>query len=164
MAGRKTGGLAFGVILIAVGAILMATRLAPVQTAPAWLLGLGLALSLIGILQRRVAALVGGMVLLGVGAGMVLGDLQALGLGIRAWRLVALGLAFFGIYLLGALVGLPRRWWPLVPGVVLVGLGLAPSFRDLLFIPPEVEIAVRTWWPAVLVVAGGWLVVKALRR
>jgi len=164
MAGRKGSGLAFGVVLIAVGSILMVTRLAPVQTAPAWLLGLGLALALIGILQRRYAPLVGGLILLGLGAGMVLGDLHALGLSIRAWRLIALGLGFVGVFALGALIGMSRRWWPLVPGIILIGLGVAPSLRDLLFVPPEVEIIVRTWWPAALVVAGVVVVIGALRR
>lgn len=164
MAGKKGSGLALGVVLIAVGSILMVTRLAPVQTAPAWLLGLGLALSLIAILQRRYAPLVGGMVLLGIGAGMVLGDLHALGLSIRAWRLIALGLGFVGVFALGALIGLGKRWWPLVPGVILIALGAAPFLRDLLFIPPEIEIAMRTWWPAVLVLGGLVVVVRALRR
>lgn len=164
MGGNKRSGLAFGVVLIAVGSILMVTRLAPVQTAPAWLLGLGLALALIGILQRRYAPMVAGMILLGVGAGMVLGDVRALGMSIRAWRLIALGLGFLGVFALGALIGLSRRWWPLVPGIVLIVLGVAPSLRDLLVIPPQLEILVRTWWPVALVVAGLVVVIRSLRR
>ena len=164
MATKATKSMAAGVILIAVGAILLVTRIAPVQSAPAWLLGLGLAFGLLGVFQRTYAALVAGMVLLGVGAGMVLGDLGLAGLTLRAWRLIALGVGFVGIYLLALLLRLNRAWWPLVPGLVLVAVGLAPFLQRLVFVPPEVEALIRSWWPLLLVAVGLVVLARALRR
>jgi len=50
-----------------------------------------------------------------------------------------------------------------VPGVVLLAVGGARYYRHFALIPPEVMVAVRTWWPALLVVAGGWMLIRALR-
>jgi len=164
MARSRTSQLSLGVILAAVGAVLLATRFAPIETAPAWLLGLGLAFALLAIFQRSFGWLIAGMVLLGLGAGMVLGDRAALGLSIRAWRLVALGAAFVLVWALAAVLQLKAHWWPLPVGLVLVGLGAAPFLRHLFFVPPSVEVALRTWWPAALVVAGAAFIFTALRK
>lgn len=163
MARSRSSQLSLGVVLAAVGAVLLATRFAPIETAPAWLLGLGLAFSLLAVFQRSFGWLLAGMVLLGLGAGMVLGDRVALGLPMRAWRLVALGAAFVLVWALAAILQLKAHWWPLAAGVVLLGLGAAPFLRHLFFVPPRVEIAIRTWWPAALVLAGAAFIVKALR-
>lgn len=164
MARAASKQITVGVVLIAVGGVLLATRLAPVQSAPAWLLGLGLAFSLIGIIQRAYGPLVAGMILLGLGAGIVLGDRDALGLSIRAWRLVALGAGFALIVPIATLLQLKRRLWPLVVGGILVVAGLAPFLRRFLFVPPWAEEAMRTWWPALLVVFGLVVIARALRK
>ena len=164
MAAKRTSSMTAGVLLIAVGGVLLATRFIPVQTAPAWLLGLGLAFALIGIVQRAYGPLVAGMILLGLGAGMVLGDRDAFGLTIRAWRLIALGAGFALIAPIAALLQLKRHLWPLVVGLVLMAVGLAPFLRQLFFVPPWAEAAVRTWWPALLVGFGLVVVVRALRK
>jgi len=51
-----------------------------------------------------------------------------------------------------------------VPGAILLALGGARFLRHIAVIPPQAMIAVRTWWPAALVVAGVWVLVRALRR
>jgi hypothetical protein len=164
MAAKKAGPVTLGVLLIAIGAILLATRLAPIETAPAWLLGLGLAFALLAIFQRSYAALVAGMVLLGLGAGMVLGDVTAGGMPMRTWRLLGLGAGFLGIWVLGAVLQLKKHWWPLLAGGILVAVGAAPFLRQYTLIPPQVEILVRTWWPAALVIGGIAIVLASLRR
>lgn len=164
MARARSSQLSLGVILAAVGAVLLATRFAPIETAPAWLLGLGLAFSLVAIFQRSFGWLLAGMVLLGLGSGMVLGDRAALGLPIRAWRLIALGAAFLLVWALAKVLQIKVHWWPLVAGLVLLVLGAAPFLRHLVFVPPSVEAAFRTWWPAALVVAGAVFIISALRR
>lgn len=163
MARTRSRQLTFGVVLLAVGIILLVTRFVPLQSAPTWLLGLGLAFSLVAILQRSSAPLVAGMILLGLGAGFVLGDHELAGLHKGTWTLVGLGGGFIGIYVLGLVLGLRAHWWPLVVGLVLVGIGVGRELHYKLVIPPAVEIAVRTWWPAALVVAGIFVVVRALR-
>jgi hypothetical protein len=163
-AGRSKGAqLTAGVVVLTVGLILLITRLAPVAAAPAWLLGLGLAAALLAIVQRSYGALCAGMVLLGVGAGMALGDQAALGWPHRTWRLVALGAGFAGIWAVASILKMNRHWWPLPVGAVLIGVGAAPFLRHLSFVPPGVEAALRTWWPAALVLGGVALIVMALR-
>ncbi len=163
MARARSRHLTLGVFLLAAGVILLATRFAPIQSAPAWLLGVGVAFALLAIVQRSYASLIAGMVLLGLGAGMILGDRAAAGMPKGAWTLVGLGGGFVGVYLLALVLQLRAHWWPLLVGVVLVAVGAFRYVRRFTVVPPEVEIAVRTWWPAALVIAGLFFVVKALR-
>ena len=83
MARTRKSNLAVGVILVVVGGVLLVTRFVPMDTAPAWLLGLGVGLALIAIVSVSYGALVAGMVLLGLGAGMVLGDRGVAGIRVR---------------------------------------------------------------------------------
>lgn len=163
MARARKSNLGFGVILVVVGAVLLVTRFALMQTAPAWLLGLGVGLALIAIVTPAYGALVGGMVLLGLGSGMLLGDRGVGGLSSGTWILLGLGTGFVMIWLLGLLLKLKSHWWPLVPGAVLLAVGGARFYRHFVIVPPEVMVAVRTWWPAFLVVAGAWMLIRALR-
>ncbi len=162
MARARSRHVAVGIFLVAVGAVLLLLRLTPLADAPAWLLGLGLALALVGIVQRAYAGVVAGCVMVGLGAGMVLGDYAWGGIGRGNWLLLALGLAFVAIYLVDLLLRLGGRWWPLVPGAVLVGVAVVRGLRPV-HIPPAVEALVRTWWPAALVLVGLWLVVRGAR-
>lgn len=161
MAHARRSNLGFGVMLVVVGGVLMVTRFALMDTAPAWLLGLGVGLALIAIVGSSYGSLVGGMVLLGLGSGMLLGDRGVGGLSSGTWILLCLGGGFIGIWVLGLLLKLRSHWWPLVPGMVLLAVGGARLHIAL--IPPEVMVAVRTWWPALLVVVGGWILFRALR-
>ncbi len=163
MARTRRSNLGFGVILVVVGAVLLVTRFALVQTAPAWLLGLGVGLALIAIVTPSYGALVGGMILLGLGAGMLLGDRGVGGLSNASWTLLGLGAGFIGIWVLALLLKLRSHWWPLVPGLALIAVGGARLYKQFVLIPPPVMIALRTWWPALLVVAGVWMLVRALR-
>ncbi|MBZ5589577.1 MAG: DUF5668 domain-containing protein [Acidobacteriia bacterium] len=163
MARARKSNLGFGVMLVVVGGVLLVTRFALVGTAPAWLLGLGVGLALIAIVGSSYGALVGGMILLGLGSGMLLGDRGVGGLPNGSWILLGLGAGFVGIWVLALILKLRRHWWPLVPGVVLLAVGGARFYRHFALIPPEVMVAVRTWWPALLVVAGAWILIRALR-
>ena len=164
MARTRKSNLTAGVILVVVGGVLLVTRFALLATAPAWLLGLGVGLALIAIVTRAYGALVGGMILLGLGAGMALGDREVGGVSPGAWIQLGLGAGFVGIWVLALILGMKRHWWPLVPGVILLALGGARFLRHIVVIPPEAMIAVRTWWPAALVVAGIWVLASALRK
>jgi hypothetical protein len=163
MARTQKSNLAFGVILLVVGGVLLVTRFVPMETAPAWLLGLGVGLALIAIVNGSYGALVAGMVLLGLGAGMVLGDRGVAEIRAGTWILLGLGAGFLGIYVLALILKLRSHWWPLVPAFVLLAIGGARYVRHFTLLPPEVVMAVRVWWPAALVVVGGWVVVRALR-
>ena len=163
MARARRSNLGFGVMLVVVGGVLLVTRFALMDTAPAWLLGLGVGLSLLAIVGSSYGALVGGMILLGLGSGMLLGDRGVGGLPAGTWLLLGLGAGFIGIWLLALLLKLRSHWWPLVPGFVLLAVGGARFYRHFAVIPPSVVIAMRAWWPALLVVVGVWILVRALR-
>jgi hypothetical protein len=163
MARTRKSNLAFGVILLVVGGVLLVTRFVPVETAPAWLLGLGVGLALIAIVNASYGALVAGMVLLGLGSGMVLGDRGVAGIRAGTWLLLGLGAGFIGIYVLALILKLRSHWWPLVPGFILLAVGGARYVRHFTLLPPEVVMAVRSWWPAVLVVVGMWILIRTLR-
>jgi len=108
-------------------------------------------------------ALVAGMVLLGLGSGIVLGDRGAAGIRAGTWLLLGLGAGFIGIYVLALILKLRSHWWPLIPGFILLALGGARYLRHFALLPPEVVMAARTWWPAALVLVGSWLLIRALR-
>jgi hypothetical protein len=160
----KRPQVALGVAVLALGVVLLATRLASIASAPAWLLGLGLGVTLLGLVQRSAAWLIAGLPVLGLGAGLVLGDLTLGSLPKNAWTLLGLGAGFLAVIPLARLLGLRVHWWPGAVGVVVLGAGALRAVRDFELIGPRLEIAVRTWWPAALVLVGVWLVLRAARR
>ncbi len=161
---RKQPQVALGVGALALGVVLLATRFAPISSAPAWLLGLGLGLTLLGLVQRSPAWLTAGLPVLGLGAGLVFGDIPLGGLPKNSWTLLGLGAGFLAVVPLARMVKLSAHWWPAAVGAVLAGAGVLRAVRDVELVTPRVEIAVRTWWPGALVVAGAWLLIRAARR
>jgi hypothetical protein len=164
MARSGSGGYVLGVILIAAGVGLLARHVLPFGWEQALLLALGLGFAVLGVLRRSYGSLVGGMVLLGVGVGLVLADRRVLGLDRAHWLLICLGLGFVGIYLFGLLLAMRKHWWPLVPGLALLAFGAGDSLSRLQLLPPEVMDKVYAWWPALLVIAGVVLLVRAFRK
>jgi hypothetical protein len=164
MARSASSQITLGIALLAIGGTMLATRFIGLERAPAWMLGLGFALALIAVVRRHYGALVGGMVLLGLGAGMVLGDREVAGWRLNTWLLVALAAAFLGVYAIGALLKLRNHPWPLIVAGVLIAVVAARFAREFTLLPPAVVIAVRTWWPAILVVVGVLLLFRGSRR
>ncbi|MFH1176728.1 MAG: DUF5668 domain-containing protein, partial [Acidobacteriota bacterium] len=163
MARTTSSQMGLGIMLLAVGGVLLVTRFVAIEAAPAWLLGLGAAFALLAILRRTMGALVAGMVMLGLGAGMLLGDLGTAGLREWTWIFLCLGTGFAAVYLLATLLKMHPPGWSLLVGGLLLAAGGARLVRQFHFLPPEVMVALRTWWPAALVLAGIWLLAKSLR-
>jgi len=164
MARSKSSQVTLGAVLLVAGGILLATRFVAIEAAPAWMLGVGCALTAAAVVRRHLATLAGGMALLGLGAGMVLGDRGVGGVRAGSWLLAGLGAGLIGLYLLARLLRMSRNAWPLLAGVVLLAVVGARAVRDFALLPPAVVMAVRMWWPAALVVIGLLLVVRGLRR
>lgn len=163
--GAPKSRLLVGLVLLVGGAVLLAPRVIGVDKAPLWLLGCGVLAALYGILVRSAGWIEAGMGVLGLGAGMALGDVTAGGIGKGEWLLLATGTALLAAWGIVRLASSSRRWWTLVPAVPLLALAaLRIGGRLPWHLPPPVEQAVRTWWPAGLMVAGVLLVVTALRR
>jgi hypothetical protein len=164
MARSTSSQITLGILLLAVGGIMLVTRFVALEAAPTWMLGLGLALALIAVVRRHYGSLVGGMVLLGLGAGMVLGDRAVAGWRMSAWILAGLAAGFLGIYVIALLLKLRSHPWPLIVAGVLIAIVAARYVREFTLLPPSVVMALRTWWPAALVVVGLLLLFRGLRR
>lgn len=156
--------VAVGIAVLVLGVVLLATRFVPISSAPGWLLGLGLGMSLLGLVQRSAAWLSAGLPVLGLGAGLVLGDVATGALPKNAWTLLGLGAGFLAVVPLARMAGVRGHWWTAAIGAVLAGAGVLRAVRDVELITPRVEVALRTWWPAALVLVGAWLVVRAARK
>ncbi len=163
MTQRRSSQLALGVILLVCGAAVVAARLVPAESVPAALLGVGLALGLLAVIRRLYWALVAGSILIGVGAGALLGDRAIAGLARSSWLLLCVGGSFIFLYLVDLLLRIRGHWWPLVPGVALLGVWAARISRQFTVVPPPVAAVVRAWWPIALMAVGLWLVVRAAR-
>jgi tRNA A-37 threonylcarbamoyl transferase component Bud32 len=108
----------------------------------------------------RGPALASATLLLGVGLGTTLGDNGTLGFSLTAWRFILFGVAFLADTLVAASLRLRRRPVAMAAGLACVVVGLLPGVRIRAFLPPQWEIAVRTWWPVVMLVT----VVAAVAR
>lgn len=146
------GALTFGAVLVTVGAVLLAGRFNHVVAAGGPALWLGAGFLVWWIFTGNYGLLVPAGVLGGLGAGLMLGEAGFYG---NAAAL-GLGAGFVAIYLLDALRHRHRsNWWPLVPGAVLIAVGLLQNttgwgrLGDL-------------GWPLFLIVAGVIVVGVAL--
>jgi hypothetical protein len=101
--------------------------------------------------RRRWGLLIPAYVLLAVGVMIVLTERGVLSdLLIPSYVLFAIAIPFFVVYARD-----PKQWWPLIPGGILAVVGL--SFL-------VAEAAVQYIGPAVLVLVGVWILVRAFTR
>jgi hypothetical protein len=149
--GRWVGG----VVLIIIGLALLVGQWVPDvgHYAP---LAVGLALLALFLVTRNPGALIGGSIVTGIGAGVAL-DAAYPGTG-GGWVPLGLGFGFLGIWLIGALFRMPEaRFWPLIPGGILVFAGLA-------VLGPGAADVSRYAWPIALIVLGVAVLARGLRR
>jgi hypothetical protein len=142
------------------------------------LIGLGVFLLLVQTTEfggEAIVAVIGGAFLITyfatriygflVPAGIMLG----LGLGIL-WQvnaaseggavLIGLGLGFISVWLIGVLMRDPiRHWWPLVPGGIIVTIGVLVEAEQTGFLESYGDL-----WPLILVVIGAVLLLGQLTR
>jgi drug/metabolite transporter (DMT)-like permease len=149
--GRWVGGA----VLIIIGVALLVGQWVPDVGRYATLI-VGLALLALFVLTRNPGALIGGSIVTGIGAGILLEETFPATAG--GWVPLGLGFGFLGIWLVGSLFRLPEaRFWPLIPGGILVFVGLAGmggGAADLL----------RYAWPVVLILAGLAVIFGGRRR
>lgn len=104
--------------------------------------------------QRSYGLLIPGCILIGLGAGGMINE-DRLWWADAGWQL-GLGAGFLAIYAIDRLYRGRTPWWPLIPGAVLVLVGLArtgPIFKFLL----------RNW-PLLLVAVGVLILIGAFRQ
>ena len=151
---RDNAAVTFGAVLVVVGAVLLGARFNDVVAAGGPALWIGLGCLTWWAFSGNYGLLLPAGVLTGLGVGLMLDHVAFYGNPVA----LGLGVGFLAIYALDAL---RRRrsssWWPLVPGAVLVVVGLLQntSGRDSLG---------ELGWPLFLIVIGIIIIGGALSR
>jgi hypothetical protein len=150
---RDVSGWLAGVILIVIGVTLFAIQWLHLD-ADVIVLVIGLVFAGAYAVTRRYGLLIPAGVLTGLGAGILLEDFGVT----REPVVLGLGLGFLAIYGVEAVAlgSLERvRWWPLIPGAILTVIaGAGGAFGD------EGGRAIKQGWPVILIVIGGWLLLR----
>lgn len=150
---RDTSGWLPGVILIVVGVTLFAVQLLQLD-ADVIVVVIGLVFATAYAATRRYGLLIPAGILTGLGAGILLEDLGAMG----EPAMLGLGLGFLAIYGVDRLSSCgrePGRWWPLIPGgIVTIIAGASGTFGE------EGGRAIEQGWPILLIAVGAWLLLR----
>jgi hypothetical protein len=158
--GRLNRDWVAGAMLVLVGCFLLGVRLFP-DLVPFVPLTVGLGLLVLFLATKSNGALVAGGIVTGLGLGILVATNGSPEVG-AAGIFICLALGFFLIWVLGLMFGLSDvRWWPLVPGSLLLAAGVVAASLGLG--PRLMGIAVD-WWPLLLVIAGAYLLLHARLR
>jgi apolipoprotein N-acyltransferase len=120
-------------------------------------LGIGLVLLVLFAVSRNPGTLIGGGIVTGIGAGVLVaanteGDIAG------AAVLFGLGFGFIGVWLIGTLMRIKEiTFWPLVPGAILVVVGA------VVLAGTEVAQELEVLWPVLLIGLGVVVIMAALR-
>ncbi len=151
---RDNAAVTFGAVLVVVGAVLLGARFNDVVAAGGPALWIGLGFLTWWAFSGNYGLLVPAGVLTGLGVGLMLSDVELSGNPVA----LGLGVGFLAIYALDAL---RRRrsssWWPLVPGAVLVIVGLLQNTSGW-------DSLGELGWPLFLIVIGIVIIGGALSR
>lgn len=151
---RDNAAVTFGAVLVVVGAVLLGARFNDVVAAGGPALWIGLGFLTWWAFSGSYGLLVPAGVLTGLGVGLMLDHAEFYGNPVA----LGLGVGFLAIYALDAL----RRqrsssWWPLVPGAVLVVVGLLQNTSGW-------DSLGELGWPLFLIVIGIIIIGGALSR
>jgi len=151
MKNERKGQIIAGIILILVGLSISGLRL------------------FVGFHQNSFMLLLGGLFIAAYfykdSYGLLIPGCLITGLGLGSfssgffWRFphlntLGLGIGFIGIYVIDRLNKGKTEWWPLIPGGILLMVGL--SFR-----PFSMWRFIHIGWPVVLIALGLWIIAKS---
>lgn len=153
MTEANRGRVTAGALLIVLGIAFLARQFLGGIGDEYWLL-VGGALFVAGYFYwRAYGLLIPGCILIGLALGSIgqetlfdFGDFEAVGL----------GLGFVAIFAIDSLYQGRSHWWPLIPGGVLIVIGLAEGF-------PALEDVVSRGWPVILILIGLVVLAGAFR-
>ncbi len=148
MEDRNRRALVIGLILIVLGVGLLAMQLMqPGFGQPLILFLIGAAFLVGYFIRRSYGLLIPGCILVGLALGSLgvqifgqFGDLTVIGLGI----------GFVAIYVIDLLYRRVTHWWPLIPGGILIVVGLAQALEE----NPNFAVLWEKGWPLILVLVG----------
>ncbi len=150
---QKSGRVAAGLALILLGAALyILERSAGLDAAAVFFL-IGGAFFVAYLYRREFGLLISAGVLLGFGAGTFLEQTR---FNFGQPTLWGLGLGFISITVIGLIYERKSRWWPLIPGGILILLGLPRVGNAIDFLLAN--------WPLALVLAGVILLISSFFR
>ncbi len=142
-----------GIILVLFGlGFYMAQKLDAIGSEVIMLI-IGTAFLVAYFYQKAYGLLIPACILLGLGTGSMLQD--------RVWWAnegiqLGLGAGFLAIYVIAKLYERYSHWWPLIPGSILVLIGIPKTKEILRFL--------REHWPLILVAIGVLILIAAFRR
>jgi len=144
--------LAAGLVLIVLGVLFYVLERSRGVDSAALILLIGSGLLAAYFYRREYRLLVPAGILLGLGLGALVGETR---FAFGRTTLWGLGVGFVAIYVVALLYERKSAWWPLIPGGVLILLGLPISGRIL--------SAIFRSWPLVLVLAGVLILLGGFR-
>ena len=142
-----------GVVLVLFGlGFYMAQKLDAIGSEVIMLI-IGAAFLVAYFYQKSYGLLIPACILLGLGTGSILQD--------RFWWAndgiqLGLGVGFLAIYVIAKFYERDSHWWPLIPGGILVIIGIPKTAEVLRFL--------REHWPLILVAIGVLILIAAFRR
>ena len=155
LTGRVTGQNAAAYILILLGLLFLVATFVPLGGG-VFLLGLGLAFFVARLTSGHYGYAVPAGILVGLGAFVAFQQSGVLPDEDGGWALIFLGLGFFAVYPLGGRLG---AYWPLIPGAILLALGLIQI--GMVAMEPLASYAwIGRYWPVVLVLLGLWILAR----
>lgn len=138
--------LILGIILLAVGLGGLALTLAP-GSGGLVLLAIGVTLLVLFAITRAYGALVPGGIVTGLGLGVLATETGRWGED-GGLIVAGLGLGFVSIWVLAVLSGIEERHpWPLIPGTILLTVGILLALGDT-------TAGLLTYWPVVVIAIG----------
>lgn len=149
---QRSNQVVAGLVLIAAGLVFWLLRATEGFAQSAGFLVVGTAFLAAYFARRAYGLLIPGCILAGFGVGLLAGDHHGM---FDQPILLGLGGGFIAIWLVAKLYQGRSHWWPLIPGVILILVGLRNGERVLR--------AVIDNWPLVLVAIGVIVLLGALR-
>lgn len=141
--GRDPGKVT-GAVLIVIGLVLFILQVSTGITVSIMFLVGGAVFIIAYISRRTYGFLVPGCILTGIGLGQLGEEYVDF---IRNPNFVGLGIGFLAIYVVDKLYRNATNWWPLIPGGILLYMGLEPRGLDI-------GTLLYKGWPLAVVVLG----------
>lgn len=147
------GQVAAGVALIVLGAVLLALERTGGSPDHLFLILVGGVFAAGYFYKKAFGLLIPGGILIGLGSGLAYDDLYSSSFVDAESAAFGLGVGFLLIYVVSLLYERVNRWWPLIPGAVLVVAGF-----------PEWEWAdqILDFWPVAVMAIGLFLLFRAV--
>ena len=146
---ENRGRVIAGAILILLGVTFFVMNFLGGLGAAALIFALGAVFLAAYFVTRIYGLLIPGCILLGIGLGLIGQGGFSFAFGSLTGGLGALGLGvgFIAIFVIDWLYTNRVRWWPLIPGGILIVVGLARTSEIF-------QVLLTTGWPLILVVVG----------